>query len=122
MDENIQQDQVQNQGENMDQSVQMSEDSSKSIGGIIAAIIIVAIIIVGGIYIFIGGGASEAPINPNGSVMEDTLPTSDESAPEIGTQGTTDDLTEIEEDLSSTVLEGLDAELEEIEAEIDAAL
>jgi len=95
---------------------EVSEGKERSIGSMVAIIIIIVIIIIGGLY-FWGKTINDIGIN-NVPTADDILKQPDETINDLNMQGTSDELTDIEADLSATDLEGLDVEFGEIDAEL----
>lgn len=83
-------------------------NQEKSIGAIIGILIVVAIIIIGGLY-FWGQRIIQSPESDTGA------PAAVEFQP---TESTSSEITDIEADLSATVLDGLDSEIDTINAEL----
>jgi len=104
----------QNQEQNTANETPMQENApkEKSAGGVISTIIIVVIILIGAVYLF----TSREPAPT--MTPEEIVASPDAQMEALLEQSTSDDITAIEEDLDTTDLEGLDAELEAIEAEL----
>jgi len=109
----------QNNGGNMEEMGGKNIED-KSMGGAIGAIIIVAILVIGGVYFINRGGDDvavvEAPVVSDLS-LEEIVALPDETATALDTQGTSDDLGDIEDDLSLDL-----GDLEEGLGDIDAEL
>lgn len=75
-------------------------------GPLAGSIIIIVILIIGGIYVF----------KQNWDKPADTTPP---TVDELKTQGTSTNLTDIKADVESTDIDNLDAELNQIEAELN---
>lgn len=109
-------------GNNPESEPQMEnpvEHKDKPIGPAIGTIVIVLILIVGGFYIW-GSRVDEKTKNlvDETKSAEDILGEVDETADKLGQQSNSDEITDIEDDLSDTILEDLDKELENIDAEL----
>ncbi|NTV22728.1 MAG: hypothetical protein HGB03_04210 [Candidatus Yonathbacteria bacterium] len=89
-------------------------------GAIVGIVIVVAILIIGTFY-FWGKELDESgtlpPVEEN-VTGEDILNRPDPVTEALKEQGTSDDISSIEADLSATDLSGLDTELENIDAEL----
>jgi len=107
------QEQNQNEAPMQEAPVEESAPKEKSAGGVISTIIIVVIILIGAVYLF----TSREPAIEMTPEEISTAP--DAQVEALMEQGTSDSLTTIEEDLDATELEGLDAELDAIEAELN---
>jgi len=108
MDEEKQVEQEETQ--NIEQSA-ATVSEEKSTGAIIGAIIIVVLLIIGGLYFF--GQRSNEELAP-----AEILSQPDAAVEVLETQGTSDEITAIEEDINVTNLDGLDVELGNIDAEL----
>jgi len=86
----------------------------KPLGPVIGIIVIIVLVIFGGLYLW-GGILSQKAMTP-----EEILNEEDTQLTELQTQGTSDEVADIEADLGTTDLEGIDAELEEIEQEFES--
>jgi hypothetical protein len=97
-----------------------AEKPHKSTGPIIGIAIIIVIIIFGGLYYWgaqlTGKDGSEETEKPTAEEIESA---EDTAVSELETQSNSDEISAIEEDLNATDLEGLDAELENIDAEFN---
>ncbi len=82
----------------------------KSIGPLIAVIVILTLIVVGGLYFLKERSAQE--------VYVPTEEQQDFATASFNQQGSTDDLESIEADLNATVLDDLDQDAADIEAEL----
>jgi hypothetical protein len=100
--------------ENMSNDNMMPEEDKKQTGSLIGIIIIILIIVIGGFY-FWGQKLDEVSIEPT---AEEILAEEDVLSEALETQGTSDELTDIEADLESTNLDDLDAELSDIDLEL----
>ena len=101
------------EGQPMDQ-MSVAGDGKKSMGPMMGIIIIVIVIVLGGAYYFFTQ-------NQNGSdeiTTEEITAQEDDTLTALQEQGTSDEIADIEADLNFTDLEGLDAELEDIEKEL----
>ncbi len=111
----------------MDEQIQNQEPTTppqgeapkeeKGVGGIIGIVIIVIILIVAGAYLFANRSVPTPPPVPMG-IPEETPPPTSEM---LRIQGSADTVSDIEADLGSTDLENLDAELDGILTEVNAA-
>lgn len=90
--------------------------SQTQVGPIIGSAVIIIIIIIGGLY-FIGKKVSEEGVFA--PTAEEIRTTADPALQSLGTQGTSDEVSAIEEDLGTTDLNTLDAELQTIEQELN---
>src|SRR3990167_8555289 len=90
----------QNSAPNPVNSAPIMEKSNGSIGPIIGAIIILAVIVLGGLYFWDQRQERDANDAETAQVLES-----------INTQGSADDTSSIENDLNSTDIDSLDAEL-----------
>jgi len=85
----------------------------KSTGAIIGIIIIVVLLVIGGLY-FLGQRTNKEP-----ATLEEILAEPDTSIEVLGTQGTSDEIADIEADTTGSIdFAELDAELGDIEAEL----
>jgi len=89
------------------------ENKPGSVGPVVAIVVIVAVLILGGLYYW---GVQLNKEEMTGEEIEN-LP--DEGLESLETQGTSDTLGAIEEDLQTTDLDGLDSELDQIETELN---
>ena len=87
------------------------------IGPAIGTIIIVIILIIGGLYLW-GAKLSKESAVLEEKAPEEILAAPDETFDSLETQGTSDEVSAIEGDLQTTDLDNLDAELQDIEAEL----
>jgi hypothetical protein len=87
----------------------------KSVGPAIGIVIVIIIIILGGLY-FWGQRIDRQRSSPEESVLNISGP----SAEEILQQGTSDDISSIENDLGTTDIDTLGDELDAMEAELQA--
>lgn len=85
-----------------------------STSGVIAIIVIVVLLALGGIYYLLTSGTSMQPVNDTMPTMEEVANSSDPDVQAAMSQGSSDALAEIEADLNSTDLTGIDAELAEL--------
>lgn len=76
-------------------------------GPVLGIIIIIILLVVGGIYVFLN--------QPTGPTEEDTVG----AGIELGPESTSTDLSLVEAELNATNLNSLDAELKDINAELD---
>ncbi|HEY4487109.1 MAG TPA: hypothetical protein VJB70_05295 [Candidatus Paceibacterota bacterium] len=93
----------------------MQENNQNSIGPIAGVVLVIAILAIGGFYFF-GKELSQRTEAPS---AEEILSAPDQALQNLQTQGTSDEVTAIEADLTSTNLENLDAELNTIETELN---
>ena len=92
----------------------MQENNQNSIGPIAGVVLVIAILAIGGFYFF-GKEVSERAETPS---VEEILGAPDQALQSLQAQGTSDEVTAIEADLTGTNLENLDAELNAIETEL----
>ena len=85
----------------------------KGIGGAVGAIIVVALIVVGGFYLLNRDGGAPAEMTPE--EIEESAAAEIEA---LATQGTSDEVADIEADLNTTDLESLGEELDSIDSEL----
>ena len=90
-------------------------DEKKSMGPIVGIAIIVILIIYGGLYYW-GGKIKNQ--DQKSATAEEILNQEDGSLDLLRTQRPSDEIADIEADLDSTNLEGLDKELDDIDAEL----
>lgn len=98
------------------ESPMMNNAHKTQAGPIVGSIIIIIIIIFGGLY-FLGKKASEEGVFAPTAEEIKALP--DANLQSLESQGASDELPTIEEDLNATSLEGLDTELQSIESEFN---
>lgn len=107
--------------ENTPPTPELEEKSSW--GSAIGIILIVAIIVIGGLYFWgqkIDERLSEFESNNTDITVEDILNAPDSQLEALSEeQSTSTDITDIEEDLDTTNLDNLDAELDAIDAELN---
>ena len=87
------------------------EPEKKSAGPVFGIIIIVVLIILGGFYFWGTLSDSMSPAEIEAEV--------DAALEDLETQSTSDEVSDIEADLDSTLLDDLDKELEDIDLELD---
>ncbi len=92
-----------------------AESSKTQVGPVVGSIIVIVIIILGGLY-FIGKKASEE--GAFAPTAEEILESPDQALQMLAEQGTSDEITAIEEDLNATELNNIDTELKNVEAEL----
>lgn len=92
---------------------EISGGDKKPLGPVIGVIIIIALIILGGLYLW-GGNLFDRGMTP-----EEILNAEDTTLEDLQAQGTSDEVADIEADLNATDLEGIDAELEQIDRELN---
>lgn len=85
-------------------------------GPIVGSIVVITVLVLGGLY-FIGKKVNEGGLLEPSAAEIQNAP--DELLHTLKTQGTSDEVNAIEEDLNATELENLDAELQDIEAELN---
>jgi len=90
-------------------------EEKKHVGPMIGIVIIVAVIILGGLY-FLEQRAVDT--TESGMTAQEVMQVPDETLNALETQGVSDEVADIEADLTDTDLSGLDAELEDIEAQL----
>jgi len=101
----------------MEASVKMPAPE-KHTGGLVGAIVIVIILVVGGLYYW-GKQVNENQTTVDESMTaEEIVSIPDEKTEALGTQGSSDEVLDIEADLDATDLEGLEAELDAIDQEL----
>ncbi len=88
------------------------EGDKKSLGPVVGVIVIVGVLILGGFYYWTSS-VEEVTIT-----AEEIVAQEDEAVMILEKQGTSDEVVDIEGDLTVTDLEGLDAELADIEKEL----
>src|SRR3989344_498803 len=96
--------------------VQREVASKNQVGPIIGSIVIIIIIIFGGLY-FLGKKVSDEGVFA--PTTEEILGETDTALQTLEIQGTSDEVSTIESDLDATILDDLDAELGNIEAELN---
>ena len=96
------------------QNTVTEESSSGQVGPIAGVILVIAVLAIGGFYFF-GKEVSERAEAPT---AEEILSAPDQALQNLQTQGTSDEVGAIEEDLTATNLDTLDAELDTIETEL----
>lgn len=92
-------------------------EAKKSLGPVVGAVIVVLVIIVGGLYFWgtqLNKEQGDAEIT-----AEEITAQADPALDALEQQGTSDEIADIEADLTATDLDGLDAELEQIENELN---
>jgi uncharacterized protein HemX len=102
------------------QQTEQSGPNKKSIGPIIGIAIIVVIIIFGGLYYW-GGKINKQELRSaqENTTAEEILSQEDASLESLQVQSTSDEIADIEADLDMTDLENLDAELDNIDIELN---
>lgn len=88
------------------------ETEERSIGSLIGIVIIIVILVIGGLY-FWGKQINDA------QTPEEIATQSDPQTQSLKQQGSSDDIESIENDLEATQLNNLDAELEDMEQEME---
>jgi len=87
---------------------------SKSTGPIVGSIIIIVIIILGGLY-FWGKQLTNNDVELTGPNADEIATQEDDVLNELNSQGTSDELADIESDLDDTDLSDIDDELDDID-------
>lgn len=85
-----------------------------STSGVIAIIVIVVLLALGGIYYLLTSGTGAPTVNETMPTMEEVANSNDPDVQAAMSQGSSDALAEIEADLNSTDLSGIDTELAEL--------
>lgn len=100
------------------------EARKKEVGAIIGILIIVVVIVLGGLYVW-GARLSKTPnidvttdLGPGGQTAEDIAAAQDPATDNLNRQGSSDELSAIEDDLDATPLNELDAEMSDITVEL----
>lgn len=88
-----------------------------TLGPVVGTIIIVAVLVIGGLYYW-GAQLNKQAIVDETLTGEEIAAEVDTSTEALGVQGTSDEVTAIEDDLDLTDLSDLDAELGNIDAEL----
>lgn len=99
----------------------MGGSEEKSAGALIGSIIVIVILIVGGLYLW-NSKMQEQRMMEDGTMMdkgdtmmmEDPAMMEDTATADLEAQGSSDEVSDIEADLNTTNLEGLDAEMQQI--------
>lgn len=93
----------------------MGGGEEKSTGALIGSIIVIVILIIGGLYLW-NSKMQEQRMMEDGTMMDkgDTMMMEDTATADLEAQGTSDEVSDIEADLNTTNLEGLDAEMQQI--------
>jgi uncharacterized protein HemX len=86
-------------------------------GPIIGSIVIIVLIVLGGIYYW-NTLSEDRGANQDGAQTQEEM----DAQTSTSTLSESDEITDIETDLNTTEIDGLDQELEDIENEIEAAL
>lgn len=107
-----------------------AEDKAGQLGIILGVLIVVLVLILGGLYIW-GTTLQNTPASATSPAVERPTP-EENNEPEstnaeadvetMSALSTSDEIDAIEADIDSTNLDGLDAELKDIDTELDAAL
>jgi len=93
-----------------------SQKSGNQAGPIAGSIVVIIVLVLGGLY-FIGKKVNDEGLL--GPTTEEIQRAPDETLEMLQEQGTSDEVSAIEEDLDATILDDLDAELESIETELN---
>jgi len=96
----------------------VDQTESKSTGSIIAIIVIVVIIIIGGLY-FWGQTVNDDTMGSKDTIAEEIASTPDATTEALKQQGGSDAISDIDADLNSTDFGDFDAELQEIDAQLN---
>lgn len=91
------------------------DNQEKSFGPLIGIIIIIVLLVIGGLYYWFN---LDIGTERDEMTAEEILAEKDLKLEALEQQGTSDEVAAIEEDLAATDLEGLDAELEQIDQEL----
>ena len=91
-----------------------SEGDKKPMGPMVGIIIIIIVLILGGLYYW----TTQTKEDGSSMTAEEIIAEEDETLMMLEKQSTSDEVADIEADLEMTDLEGLDAELEQIEKEL----
>ncbi|MDO8572843.1 MAG: hypothetical protein Q7S11_03715 [bacterium] len=90
----------------------------KSIGALIGSIIVIAVIVIGGIYFWIIQSSEfTAPTTTEAPSLGQTVAPDQETAALL-TQGTSNEVSDIEKDLDATNFDNLDAGMNNIDAQL----
>ncbi|MBI2046006.1 MAG: hypothetical protein HYT28_01115 [Parcubacteria group bacterium] len=92
-------------------------EPEKPIGPAIGAIIIVLVLIIGAFYFWGSKLEKTLPVDEN-ATAEEVLAVPDTSLQSIQTQGNSDEIDAIEQDVNATDLQNLNSELNNIDAEL----
>lgn len=92
-----------------------AEEHGVQVGPIIGSVIIIVILVLGGLYLLGKKVSEEGALAPE---PQEIRSAPDEVRASLETQGTSDAVQSIEEDLDATPLDGLDTELRDIETEL----
>lgn len=92
------------------------DQEQHSTGPLIGIIIIVLILVLGGIYY----AGKTTPEEQTGPTADEIRSGEDELSQDLSVQGSSDAAADIEQDLSASDFESLDAEFEAIDAELEA--
>lgn len=118
-EDQFQQNQGQPTGDTKDDPVVENADhkmKGSQAGPVIGSIIVIIVLVLGGLY-FIGQKVTKEGVFEPGP--EEILNAPDLTLETLKEQGTSDEVSAIEEDLDATMLEDLDAELQDIESELN---
>lgn len=97
----------------MDEQTNTTNSQEGGSGPIVGSIIIILIIVLGGWYFL-----SQKTAVDDGMTGDEIRQEQDDVTLNLGTQGSTDEIDDIEEDLENTNLDDLDADLGNIDAEL----
>ncbi len=115
MNENENQTEVQSPVNESPAPEQENTPREKSAGGVISTIIVVVIILIGAVYLF----NSREPVAKTPEITAEEITAAPDAQKEnLLEQSTSDNVTAIEADLDTTNFDGLDSELQAIEAEL----
>lgn len=94
--------------EEIPNTLKSEEPKESALGSIVGVAIIIIILIAGGIYFW-----STTVVQEESTVVKSTIE-ADKIVNQLGTQGTSDEIADIEADLNTTDLDNLDSELEDL--------
>lgn len=103
-----------NMDPNMGNNMMPPAEEKSHFGAISGIVIIVVILILGGLYFWGKELNNEASTPAENTMTNGAAAVMDESTKVLETQGTSDNISDIEADLNSTNLENLDADLQSI--------
>jgi len=101
-----------------EQRAEQNASSAKNIqaGPIVGSVIVIVVLVLGGLY-FLGKKVSEEGVfAPEPEAIQNAP---DKVTDALQEQGTSDEIADIEKDLDATILDELDAELKDIETELN---
>lgn len=97
---------------------QQPMEDGKQVGPVIGAVIIVAVLVIGGLYYWGAELDKQTAVDEN-LTGEQIAAEEDIATQALSEQGTSDEVSAIEDDLNLTDLDDLDAELGNIDAELN---